>query len=224
MKKKVNLVLIASGGGTDAFSIMDAYRKGLIPGIVIVGLISTMEGAGCLEKAKRLNISGTVISRRTKGTNDEFNRLLAEELKKLECQLVFLVGCIANILPVYGIKMYNIHPADIEKFGGKGMYGLAVHKAVLKDVVAHSRVNYDDFYTYPTVHEAILEYDSGEPLMRVAVRIPRSLLLDFFRGKTSLEESAELLQKHVLRYEWRILPKAVEIAAQQIIDNSSDEF
>jgi folate-dependent phosphoribosylglycinamide formyltransferase PurN len=54
--RKVKTVLIASGGGTDANAIMEAYRVGFIPNIELVGLLSTKAGAGCLDKAKNNSI------------------------------------------------------------------------------------------------------------------------------------------------------------------------
>lgn len=221
---KVNTMLIASGGGTDANAIMEAYSGGFIPNISLKKLISTKYGAGCLEKADKHNIETLVIDRKECGLGG-FNRLLLAEIIKLDCKLVFLVGCIVRVAPIVRVTIYNIHPAEIKNFGGDGMYGLTVHKRVLLqilDLIHRGRKSIDDrFFTYPTVHEVIsdLEYDSGEPLLVGSVEIPKSIIYNAFHKKVSLEESAELLQKEVLPYEWMMLPTAVKMAANKIICN-----
>lgn len=219
--RKVATVLIASGGGTDANAIMAAYRQRAIPNVYLKALISTKEGAGCLEKAKAWDIPGIVIDRKEAGSYIQFCRLLTAKLKELECELVFLVGCVVRIDPIKGMDMYNIHPADPHDFGGNGMYGLGVHERVLtsiEDQIRRGKRRVDDrFFTYPTVHEAVLEYDSGQPLLTASVEIPLWLIADRLAGKMTLSEAAAALQHHVLPYEWLLLPTAVRVAAQQIL-------
>ena len=219
MNYKVKTVLIASGSGTDANAIMEAYRRGFIPEIHLEKLISTKEGAGCLEKAKKLDIKTLVLDRKELGA-EAFNRALFSETKSSGCELVFLVGCIVKIAPMLGVSIYNIHPADIEKFGGKGMYGLAVHEKVLSevlDLISRGKKSPDDrFFTYPTVHEAVYDYDSGAPLLVGSVEIPRGVIKNLVLGQVSLQKSAQILQEIVLPYEWTMLPMAVKMAAKKI--------
>jgi len=219
---KVNTVLIASGSGTDANAIMQAFSDGLIPNINLTALVSTKRHAGCLEKAKALSIPTMIIDREEVGSTEEFNRLLTIFLDPKVRKLVFLVGCIEKINPIKGIKIYNIHPADPHQFGGKGMYGLKVHEMVIEnieDLISRGRKKIGDkFCTFPTVHEALLEYDSGKPLLRTSVEIPKHLIKAKVKGLLTLTEAAERLQKVVLTYEWLMLPLAVRVAAQQILD------
>jgi phosphoribosylglycinamide formyltransferase-1 len=219
--RKVNTVLIASGSGTDANAIMQAYRDGFIPNIELKALISTKKGVGCLEKAAALDVKSVVVSRIMAGTTEKFNKKLAKYLKALDCELVFLVGCVIKIFPIAGIDIYNIHPADPQNFGGNGMYGLKVHERVLihvEDLIARGKKTVDDdFFTYPTVHQADFNYDSGQSLISASVRIPKALVVQRINKEIELTEAAELLQKHVLPFEWMILPTAVKMAAQKII-------
>lgn len=219
--EKIKLVLIASGGGTDAYAIMKAYCDGFIPNVSLEALISTKEGAGCLEKAESLGIPTVVIDRKDVGSEDAFNQLLLLTLNRFGCRLLFLVGCVVKIKPMRFIDTYNIHPADTQKFGGNTMYGLKVHERVLaevKDLIIRGKKNDgDEFFTYPTVHEAISDYDSGQPLLSVAVRIPYLIIYQLINESISLTEAAKLLQEHVLPYEWAILPTAVNIAAMKIL-------
>ncbi len=216
-KGKIRVALIASGSGTDAYAIMNA--RNTMPEIDIRLLISTKTGAGCLDKAKECNITSVVIDRRELGS-EPFNRELFYVIRQEKIELIFLVGCIVKIPLILGVAIYNIHPANIEKFGGKGMYGLEPHKKVLQDIEDQIRrgrkLPEDEFYTEPTVHEAVARYDDGQYLLKMQVEIPRQIIEDFMSNNLTLEESAGRLQKHVLPYEWMMLPLAVKAAANKL--------
>lgn len=220
--EKIKTVLIASGSGTDANSIMTAYISGQIPNINLKFLISTKKGAGCLDKAKVCKISSLVIDRKELGSAEAFNQELSAVLSVADIQLVFLVGCIVKIPLVEGVTFYNIHPADIETCGGKKMYGLRPHKKVLSDIadlISRGKKSLKDrFYTSPTVHEVEEKYDSGQYLLKINVEIPRSIIHDFITNPENADDAASRLQQHVLPYEWIILPVAVNIAAKKILE------
>jgi phosphoribosylglycinamide formyltransferase-1 len=226
MQRRVNTVLIASGGGTDANAIIEAYLNCCIPNICIKALISTKENAGCLNKASHYGIKSVTLDRKKLG-QEKFNSLLAEHLRGMDCQLVFLVGCIVKIEAMAGIAIYNIHPADPHNFGGIGMYGLKVHEKVIADVedkIKRGKCKSDDrFFTYPTIHEAEDDYDSGAPLLRISVEIPSRMIASRLANEISLSEAAETLQKIVLPYEWLMLPPAVKMAAKKIEDSPKNK-
>jgi phosphoribosylglycinamide formyltransferase-1 len=218
--KKVKTALIASGSGTDAYAIMAAYNNGEIPNIDLCLLISTKTGARCLEKAKECGIRAITISRKELDAYG-FNHEITHSLVNEGIQMVFLVGCIVKIQALPNIYFYNIHPADIVNYGGIGMYGLEPHKKVLLDIanlICRGRKTIaDKFYTQPTIHEVTNEYDSGDYFLKLNVEIPSKIIVEFMKnGK--LEESASELQKHVLQYEWLMLPQAVKMAATKIIN------
>ena len=179
-------------------------------------------GAGCLQKAAGLGIETCVIDRKQAGSFDAFNLALLRYLQSVEVKLVFLVGCIVRIDPIDGIDIYNIHPADPHTHGGNKMYGLEVHRRVISEVADSikrgKRRKEDRFFTHPTVHEVVYDYDSGQRLVQIDVEIPRSIISEYIAGNISLDEAATRLQKHVLPYEWLILPTAVNIAAKKILD------
>ena len=225
MTKKVNTVLIASGSGTDADSIMKAYVAGSIPNINLTALISTKPGVGCLDKAKALGMPTKVIDRKKYADIESFNWVVNGSLTEVKTELVFLVGCIIKIFPINGIRMYNIHPACPHKHGGLGMYGLEVHRRVLLEICdqikrGKAKVN-DRFFTLPTIHEVVTDYDSGEPFAQLKVEIPIEIIIDMLKGRgsmDSLDAAASKLQQVVLPYEWLMLPFAVQAAAKKIID------
>ncbi len=234
-EKKVRTVLIASGGGTDADSIMTAWRNGCIPEVEIVALISTKEKAGCLEKARKHGIESEVVGYEfykkmnpQLSWNNGFLIMMKKKLIELQAELVFLVGCIHRIPIIDGVDMYNIHPADIHKHGGDRMYGLKVHEHVfeeIEDVIKRGKKKASDpFFTYPTIHRAVEEYDAGDILLRGAVKIPAEIIDGFMDpvgcmdGELTLKEAAEALQKVILPNEWIMLPAAVCMAARRILE------
>ena len=218
---RINLALIASGSGTDANSIMEAWAACCIPEVNPPLLISTRKEAGCLEKAEKHGVRGEVLDFRESGGADLFNKKLQSLLNENFTELIFLVGCIHKIFPIEGIDIYNIHPADPAKHGGDQMYGLAVHEHVLeeiRDLIYRGKKKITDpFYSYATVHEASLDYDGGDMLLRQAVMIPERVISDFCQGQKDLKTSAKALQDVVLPYEWLMLPAAVRMAAHRIL-------
>ncbi len=230
MNRNINLALIASGSGTDANSIMQAWKSDCIPEINSILLISTNAKAGCLDKADKLSIPTETVDysesthrQKTKEEKDiVFGKKITLVLKKNKINLIFLVGCIKIIPTIRGIPMYNIHPADPKEHGGHMMYGLDVHVHVLKQI--QDRVsrgwNKPDarFFTYPTIHEASPEYDQGQILLQGYVEIPRTIIIEQLnKTKTiSIHDLAKRLQEYVLPYEWLMLPAAVRMAAKKI--------
>jgi folate-dependent phosphoribosylglycinamide formyltransferase PurN len=221
--KQINLACIASGSGTDFESIAQAWKNGWLPEIEEVVLISTKQDTGCIEKANKLGINYQVyLPLSGKGLSEsDLYRLEIDFGKKID--LIFLVGCIVFV-PDIGSPMYNIHPADPEKHGGQGMYGLKVHLHVLaeiKDQVERGMAKLTDrFFTTPVVHEASREYDQGRELLRASVEIPYDLVQSWVTGtyKGSDEDIAKRLQQIVLPYEWQMLPCAVRLAARKTLD------
>ncbi len=232
-EKRVRLACIASGSGTDFNSIATAWKNGWIPEVEEVVLISTKEGAGCLEKADKLGIKTHIILPVNKELPlVDLDNEGSEILKWAD--LVFLVGCIVRIpvpliracAPTRHVAIYNIHPAEPHEHGGQGMYGLAVHEHVLSQIRDQIRrgmkSDEDRFYTYPTVHEVIEEYDQGNPLLQGSVKISNNIITELIQGEgKNIKDLAEKLQKHVLPYEWQMLPCAVRMAAKKILDERS---
>jgi phosphoribosylglycinamide formyltransferase 1 len=219
---KVNLVLIASGSGTDADSIMKSWKSGFLTEVNPPQLLSTKRGAGCLDKAEILGLRCFIFDRRDYFSKDHFNLEIKKALQANFTDLVFLVGCIQMIYPIEEIDMYNIHPADTERFGGHGWYGQKVHLYVLRDIREQilsgvKNVN-DRFFTYPVVHEADENYDTGAHLLEQKVEIPPKLIEEYMAGQLDEMVYAAKLQEHVLPYEWLMLPPAVRMAARRILE------
>ena len=221
MSEKIRLGLVASGSGTDANAIMQAYRQGRITNAVPVVLVSTKRGAGCLDKAEENKIGARLAERKGISLKDFCDQLLII-VKGYGVQMLFLVGCVVVFPPFIDQPIYNIHPADPKKHGGRKMYGLAVHKHVLaeiRDEINRGWKKVDNrFFTMVTVHEVSAEPDQGEILCQTRVEIPKKIIQQLMEGKIRIGKLAEELQKHVLPYEWLLLPTAVDMAAKKMLD------
>lgn len=223
-------ILVASGSGTDADAVMKAKAKGgcLPEHVTISALVSTKEGAGCIEKAARREVPPVIINRKSMKAEEFYDRL--EKIVDLfGAKFAFFLGCIVKARIIPGIDMYNIHPHDPELHGGSGLYGLEPHIHFLErsaDLVSRGRkkMGRDRFYAYPTVHEIEEEYDTGHMLLRQAVLIPDKFIVDYIEGKRDTEAIAGDLQQFILRFEWRMLPLAVELAVMRIIAREGKLF
>lgn len=245
-RKRLKLLLIASGSGTDAMSIMRAWKRQDFKTdeyvVDIAGLISTEVGAGCLERAEEYCVPPLIVDHDTRKREYPSNYLSKFKADMLgaygifEPDFIFAVGCKRYIPVVPGIDVCNIHPTDKFDHGGYTMVGLEPHKHVLcgiRDQVRRRVMSTEDkFFTHPTVHYLPLsdvndvskEYDRGDILLRGQVEIPSVLIKRFCAGKIRLGRAAEQLQQIVLPYEWSMLPAAVNMAARNIILGNGEQI
>ena len=143
MKK---IVIFASGSGSNAEKIMQ-YFKGH-PTTVVEAVMSNKIDAGVLSIAKDFQVSTLVFSRVE--LNDS---TVLKHLQELKPDLIILAGFLwmfpKTIIQEFPGKIVNIHPALLPAYGGKGMYGLNVHRAVVQDRAAETGITIhyiDEFY------------------------------------------------------------------------------
>ncbi len=158
MKKKLkNLAVLASGNGTTLQSIIDAINnKKLDAKIKIV--VSNSIKAYALERAKKSGIK-TYVIKDLRDTNE-----LYQVLKENGVDLIVLAGYL-KLIPISVIRDFiiiNTHPALLPKYGGKGMYGIHVHQAV---------VNNQEKETGATIHFVNEEYDKGQIISQTKVKV-----------------------------------------------------
>jgi len=129
----IDVAVMASGGGTDFQSIIDASEAGEIEAKVKL-LITNNPDAYCIERAKKHHIDYQIIEHTGK-SREEHEQDIVKVLKKYEPDLIVLAGYMRiltdDFVDRYYGKMINIHPALLPLFGGEGMYGEKVHEAVL---------------------------------------------------------------------------------------------
>ncbi|MCL2049354.1 MAG: phosphoribosylglycinamide formyltransferase [Defluviitaleaceae bacterium] len=158
----MNIAVLASHGGSNLQAIIDGCKSGKIGGRVCV-VISNNGGSMALKRAANEGIPAFHIS---KATAPDFEELLLKTLQTHGSDIVFLAGYLkkvpTNVLEAYKGKIYNIHPSLLPKYGGKGMFGINVHAAVLAAGETETGV---------TIHRVTAEYDEGDILAQKKVRV-----------------------------------------------------
>lgn len=191
----MNIAVFASGGGSNFQAILNKIKSGELKNAAIVLLISNNSSCGAMEIAKSNNIKTIHISNKTHPDPVEYENALSSSLEKSNVELIALAGYM-KLLPVrivrkYPNKILNIHPALLPKFGGKGMFGIHVHEAVLRAGEKESGV---------TIHFVNENYDEGR-----IIRQSRVPLLP--------EDTPETLAARVLKAEhdlyWRVIDEMV---------------
>ena len=178
------LAVFASHGGSNLQAILNGCEQGKINAKVAV-VISNNPDAYALMRAKNAGIPCFCLNRKINGTGlgDEMLKLLTE----FDVDIVFLAGYLkklpSKILQEYRDRVYNIHPALLPKYGGKGMYGLNVHRAVLEAGEKESGA---------TIHRVDAEYDTGEIISQKKVPVHEN-------------DTPETLAKRVLEAEHELI-------------------
>ena len=155
-----NLVVFASGNGSTLQAIIDAIEeKNLIANISLV--VSNNKNAFALERAKKANIPTYIIKEKNiSKMDDELNSVLS----KIDVDLIVLAGYLKLIGSklIENYTIINTHPSLLPKYGGKGMYGMNVHRAVIEAKEEYSGV---------TLHYVNSEYDRGSTIMQTIVKV-----------------------------------------------------
>ena len=188
---KLRVAVFASGGGSNFQAIAEnalSYRVALV--------VCNRSRAGVLDRAKALGVPTHVLSPRAFESDTLYANTLLELLHTEKIDLITLAGYLCKIpAPVvesFWGRILNIHPALLPRFGGKGLYGHRVHKAVLEAREAISGA---------TVHFVDEEYDTGPILLQRKVPVLP-------------DDTPDSLAERVLAVEHKIFPEAIELIAQ----------
>ena len=134
MAGKLKLGVLISGGGTNLQALIDACAGPDYPAEISV-VISNEDEAGGLARAQKAGIPALTVAHKNYANRTEFENAVHDALMDHEVQLVCLAGFMriltADFTAKWEQKMINTHPALLPKFGGKGMYGMHVHEAVI---------------------------------------------------------------------------------------------
>ncbi len=188
-----NIVVFASGSGSNFQSIIDAVQAGKISAR-ITGLISNKQGIKSLERAENHQIPIRIISENEFEIYDEYTKALLEQLQEWNTDLIILAGYLkkipSSVIHAFENRILNIHPSLLPKYGGKGFYGLKVHKSVL---------DAGDSISGCTIHIVSEEYDKGRILAQSEVPVykndtPQSL------AERVLEQEHAIYQKVISNY------------------------
>lgn len=185
-----NIAVLISGGGSNLKSLIDNQKEYYKINVVIAD-----RDCGGLNIAREANIDAILIDR--KEYREKLSKKIDEELKKYNIDLIVLAGYLSivdsNFISKWKNKIINIHPSLLPKFGGKGMYGMKVHEAVIKNKEKESGC---------TVHYVTDTIDGGDIIMQNKVNVLE-------------DDTPEILQKRVLVEEHKILPATVIKLASQ---------
>jgi len=181
-----HIIIFASGSGTNAENIITYFQKQ--NNAKVVQVLTNNQHAKVLNRAKRLKISAFSFNKIAFTKSDDVLNLV----KSANPDLIVLAGFLwkfpKNILEAFPNKVINIHPALLPKYGGKGMYGMHVHEAIISQKEVESGI---------TIHYVNEFYDEGAII---------------FQAKTSIsaQDTPETLAQKIHELEHEHFPKVID--------------
>lgn len=180
----IKITIFASGNGSNAENIINYFKNH--PKIEVSMVLSNNKKAGVIQKVAKLNVPFHIFSR-----DDLYNTHRVLELIK-DTDWIILAGFLwkfpENILNNFPDRVINIHPALLPKYGGKGMYGLHIHQAVVDNKEKETGI---------TIHYVNENYDEGKIIFQTKTEV-------------SVTDTAEDVAKKIHLLEQNFFPKVVE--------------
>lgn len=202
MADKIRLAVFVSGGGTNLQSIIDNCADGNIPAEVVL-VVSNKKDAYGLVRAEKAGIDSHVFIRKDFPDSDSAGNHLIKILRDHRVDLIALAGYLRKLPPLtinaYRNRIVNIHPALLPKYGGKGMYGQRVHKAVLEAGETESGV---------TIHYVDEIYDHGDIIAQSKVPVYP-------------DDTPEVLAARVLEVEHALYSRTLKKLAEDMLKEKS---
>lgn len=190
VQRKKSIIIFASGKGSNAESIIQYFQQSGAAGVSLI-VCNKLE-AGVLDIARQHNIPFLIINKQSLG-----ELLLVEQIREHHPDIIVLAGFLLKIpeslTKAFPNKIINIHPALLPNYGGKGMYGFNVHRAVVAAGEKESGI---------TIHFVNEHYDEGRVVMQA-------------RCSISKEDTAEILAEKISRLEKSFFPKTIEYLLQE---------
>ena len=184
MKRKI--AIFASGTGSNALNLITYFSEHPLAEVVL--LVSNNPNAGALQHAARLNVPSAVFDKAA------FNRpeIILSCLQQHGIDLIVLAGFLLHI-PTFLVEAFpqsiiNLHPALLPKFGGKGMYGMHVHRAVKEA---------GETLTGITIHYINEHYDEG-------------MIIAQYSCPVEADDTPETIAQKVHELEYRYYPLVIE--------------
>ncbi|PHS67268.1 MAG: phosphoribosylglycinamide formyltransferase [Flavobacterium sp.] len=180
------IVIFASGSGTNAQNIIQYFLRTNLAEVTLV--LSNKSDAKVLEKAKNLNVSSKSFTKKELISSEGILTIL----KQQDLDLIVLAGFLLKfpefILKHFPNKVINIHPALLPKYGGKGMFGMKVHEAVVKNKEPETGI---------TIHYVNENYDEGAIIFQKSFQLLEN-------------ETAETVASKIHELEYEFFPKVIE--------------
>lgn len=189
------MAIFASGGGSNFQALIDRATQPDRPFAVVL-CVTNKATAGALARAQRHDIPACVLAPQAYPDEATYVADLLDALAVHQVNFIALAGYMRKIpsavVAAFQGRMLNIHPALLPKFGGKGMYGKHVHRAVLAAGEAESGA---------TVHVVDEQYDTGPIVLQARVPVKP-------------DDTPDTLAARVLEAEHRIYPEALCLFAE----------
>jgi phosphoribosylglycinamide formyltransferase-1 len=180
-----NIAIFASGSGSNAEKIMEFFQHK--PEIQVTVIFTNNPDAGVIKRAEKYKVPVEVLS----SEQIKNGQLLGHLVSSYGVKYVVLAGYMklipSEFISQFRNRILNIHPALLPKYGGKGMYGMNVHRAVIKNKEPESGI---------TIHLVNEKYDEG-PIL--------------FQAQCSIDEgdSPELLAEKIHALEHEHFPQVI---------------
>lgn len=185
---KVRIAIFASGSGTNAQNIITYFEDH--KNIEVRVLVCNNSRAKVLDIANEMCVNNMLITNNQADSGD----FLVEEMQFLSVDFIVLAGYLRKIpdalIQAYPNRIINIHPSLLPKYGGKGMYGMFVHEAVLENKERETGIS---------IHWVNEDFDSGKIIAQFSVAL-------------SDNETAKTIQKKVHALELENFPQVIEQA------------
>ncbi len=160
MKQKIRLAIFASGNGTNAENMINHFK--IHPKIEVHSLLCNNPEAYVLKRIKPYNVNQKIFNKEDFYETDE----ITSYLDWYEIDYLVLAGFLwlipEKITKTFQDKIINIHPALLPAYGGKGMYGMNVHKAVLANHEKETGIS---------IHLVNAKYDEGKILFQAKIPV-----------------------------------------------------
>lgn len=191
MKK---IIVFASGSGTNAENIIKYFAKTEIANVVSV--FTNNASAKVIERAKNHQIPVEIFAK-----NELLERNILQKIQEIDPDLIVLAGFLLkfpeNIIEKYPNKIINIHPALLPNYGGKGMYGMHIHRAI---------VNNKEKETGISIHYVNENYDEGGIIFQKNVALTE-------------EDTPETVAEKIHELEQKYFPEII----QAVLEDSTKE-
>ena len=189
----IKTAIFASGSGTNAMNIIHFFRDSAV--VSIEAVLSNKPDAPVLQKAAAEGVETLIFSR------DDFynNSIVYNYLSKKGIELIILAGFLwlvpENMVNTWQGRIVNIHPALLPSYGGRGMYGDKVHKAVIENGEKQSGIS---------IHLVNPKYDEGDILFQACCPVLP-------------DDTPESLAARIHQLEYRYFPQVIEQLAGTLL-------
>ncbi|HUB37508.1 MAG TPA: phosphoribosylglycinamide formyltransferase [Streptosporangiaceae bacterium] len=182
------IAILASGSGSTAEALITACASGRIPGEIAI-IIGNNSASEVFARAARLAVPARHLSGVTHPEPSALDAAILRTLREVAATHIVLAGYMKKVGPLtlhaFAGRIFNTHPALLPTFGGQGMFGRNVHRAVLESGAST---------TGATVHHVQADYDTGPVISQVEVPVSASDTIDTLADRVQQAERELLIR------------------------------